>query len=106
MNTTTYSKLEEILGGLNFVESIEGVAHPETVYEQMVDPKVEIVQVINSEIISLCYSKAYKQLKFVFSEVQGAEIDAHVVKSLNAVYKYLNDIKLLLNSILTQYKES
>ncbi|CAI6330362.1 hypothetical protein NRS6186_22120 (plasmid) [Bacillus subtilis] len=106
MKTEAYSKLETILGSLNYIENVEGVVHPETIYEQILDPKVKIVQVIDGNLFNLRYSKSYKELKFVFGDVQEREIDSHIINCLDVIYKSLNDIGSLLDQLTINSKAS
>jgi len=106
MKTETYSKLETILRFLNFIENVEGVVHPETVYEQILDPKIEFVQVIDGDLFNLRYSKSYKELKFVFGDVHEREIDSHLISCLDVIYKSLNDIGSLLDQLSIDSKAS
>jgi hypothetical protein len=98
--THPLNKLEDLLGGLHIKEKIEGVSHPDVVYDQMGNKEVEVVTIISNEVFELLYSKTYKALKFAFAPMDGdIEITSNIIRQLQIINDHKKELEEVLKDL-------
>lgn len=91
----TFRQFHDIMIDLSLVEAIDGVCHSRVVHEQLIDPSIKEVTIIDNEKWSLRFSKRTGKVSFQTKEL-SREQSEQIIHDKEVISIHRRQLELVL----------
>ncbi|MFS0782810.1 hypothetical protein [Bacillus sp. 1P06AnD] len=96
----TFRQFHEIMVDLSLVEAIDGVCHSRIIHEQLINPKVDEVLLIDNNKWCLVFSKYYGKVDFQVKASGGEVLSEQFVHDQEVIIANQRTLEHILNKYM------